>query len=244
MSEWLSKLAETLLFHSSFLEQTATVARISPKSFIFCLTIWITLQIGQSSPEHWCSLSSTSKQTEKALEQQTGRKEIYRQSLVEFFAFWAYSVKRRRIKINFKSHWIRYGLYVIHCVFVGKMNQRTAFATLKMNMFMTMTFSLGTLIYKSIIYRRLVLCKKTFFRKSVQIAVHSRLIHLKLVFLQKIRKFGCRKNSFKASFNEGRNEFRCLSVIRFLQHGCILCTIDKIVKRNEFIFLPRLSFST
>ena len=124
------------------------------------------------------------------------------------------------------------------------MNKRTAFATLKMNMFMTMTFSLGTLIYKSIIYRRLVLCKKTFFRKPVQIAVHSRLIHLKPVFLQKIRKFGCRKNSFKASFNESRNEFRCLSVIRFLQHGCILCTIDKIVKRNEFIFLPGLSFST
>ena len=51
------------------------------------------------------------------------------------------------------------------------MNQRTAFATLKMNMFVAMAFRLGTLIYKSIIYRRLVLCKKTFFRKPVQIAV-------------------------------------------------------------------------
>lgn len=154
-----------------------------------------------------------------------------------FLAFWAYSVKRRRIKVNLKSHRIRDGFYIVHCVFVGKMNQGTAFAALKMNVLVAMAFRLGTLIYKSVVYRRLVFCKKPVFCKPVQIAVDGRFVYFKPVFFQKIRKFRCGKNLFKPGFYKRRDEFRCFCVINFLQHGCILCNGKNFVKRKGFIFL-------
>ncbi len=158
----------------------------------------------------------------RALSELILRKLIFMSMLTLLPAFLADSVQRRKVQVDLQSQILRKRFQILAGFFIRKMDYRSAFAALEMDVLLAVIFLLGCLVNKSVGDERLVFYELAVFGHLVQISVDRRFVHAHTVGCQKIRKLpGC-KSAVHFRLDELRNQICCLSVIGLLQHSCNL----------------------